>query len=883
MENSSCGLNELREVYRAFFETKAHLRLASYPLVPAGDKSLLLINSGMAPLKPYFTGAEEPPRKRVTTSQKCIRTGDIENVGKTARHGTFFEMLGNFSFGDYFKREAISWAWEFCIDVLKLPKERLYISVYHEDEESLQIWNREIGIELERIFKMGKEDNFWEVGLGPCGPCSEIYFDRGPQYGCSSPGCSVGCDCDRYLEFWNLVFTQFNKEEDGSYSDLPNPNIDTGMGLERLAMMMQDVPSIFDVDTVKSIRDCVCTLSGKAYGQKEKTDVSIRVITDHMRSITFMLSDGVLPSSEGRGYVLRRLLRRAVRHGKLLGLEGAFLSEVALRVIECSQEEYVELGQKREYITKIIRLEEERFGNTIDQGGERLAAQALKLREAKMHTLPGEEAFHLYDTYGFPLELTLEILAEEGLSVDEKGFEEHMMQQRERARAARSSTGFMGTNETVFDKLEIPATVFEGYDTLGSESVVLAIIAGDETLSQVCEGQHAAIVLNKTPFYAEAGGQAGDVGFIRLNGADATFRVDGTIRVSGGAIAHTGILESGCISVGDSVNASVDAAARQATCRNHSATHLLHKALRNTLGKHVEQAGSLVSPGRLRFDFTHFQPLSPKQLQEIEDAVNEDILQALPVQCFTTHLDEAKNLGAMALFGEKYGDIVRVVKMGNSIELCGGTHCSNTGQVGLFRIVSEASVAAGVRRIEAITGTSLLGHLRDLEKRISEASAILKTTPANLAKQASSVALAYKEATLQLEQLQNQQRIARLGETELRIDEAGGHSVVSAIIEGQSDAAALKEMADKLKQKHSIVILAGHSDGKAGLCVMATDEAVRSGAKSGEIVKTAIALLNGRGGGKPTMAMAGGIDNGNIPQALDAAHSKAREQLIMAN
>ena len=878
------GLNELRDIYRNFFETKGHLRAASYPLVPDGDKSLLLINSGMAPLKPYFIGAQEPPRRRMTTSQKCIRTGDIENVGKTARHGTFFEMLGNFSFGDYFKREAILWGWEFCIDVLKLPKERLYVSIYHEDDEALEIWNKEVGIEVSRIFKMGKEDNFWEVGLGPCGPCSEIYFDRGTEYGCGRVDCTVGCDCDRYVEFWNLVFTQFNKEEDGSYTNLPNPNIDTGMGLERLAMMMQDVGSIFDVDTVKAIRDKVCEIAGLAYGTSAKADISIRVVTDHVRSVVFMIADGVLPSSEGRGYVLRRLLRRATRHGRLLGISRPFLVEVAEVAIAQSEAEYAELGQKLEYISNIIAAEQQRFTTTIDQGTQILEQQLDKLRREGGRVLPGEAAFHLYDTYGFPLELTIEILEEHGLEVDAAGFEEHMEEQRDRARAARQgASNFMGADGSVFDGMDdIAPSVFEGYaGTVVGDARVVAIVVGEEARQEVREGERASIVLDRTPFYAEAGGQVGDTGEIRCGqGGGAIFRVEDTVRVAGGRLfAHVGVVEGGSIAIGEAAEARVSREMRLAICRNHSATHLLHKALRDTLGKHVEQAGSLVTMDRLRFDFTHFSSLSRDEIQAVEAAVNEQVLSALPVSWSVTNMEEARAQGAMALFGEKYGETVRVVRMGDSVELCGGCHCDNTGQVGLFKIVSEASAAAGVRRIEAVTGLGLLAYLGEQEQAIAQASASLRTNPTGLVKQAAAASKALREALQLVEQLRTQSQADMLDAGALEIEEVGGHKMASATIENIEDISTLKDLGDRLKQQHDIVVLAARSGGKAGLCVMATDAAVRSGINAGHIAKTAIEILGGRGGGKPTMAMAGAPDNGKLVEALDVARDTARAMI----
>ncbi|MCL2852978.1 MAG: alanine--tRNA ligase [Defluviitaleaceae bacterium] len=874
------GVNELRSMFTSFFESKDHLKMHSFPLVPIGDKSLLLINSGMAPLKPYFTGAEVPPRKRVATSQKCIRTGDIENVGKTARHGTFFEMLGNFSFGDYFKKEAIAWAWEFCLQTLKMPVDRLYVSVYHEDDEALQIWNEQEGVPVERIYKMGKADNFWEVGLGPCGPCSEIYFDRGESYGCDSPSCDVGCDCDRYIEFWNLVFTQFNKEEDGSYSNLPNPNIDTGMGLERLAVIMQDVGSIYDIDAMKAIRDKICEVSGKSYGRSVSDDVSIRVITDHVRSVTFMTADGVLPSSEGRGYVMRRLLRRAVRHGQLLGVTKSFLSDVAQVVIDNFCGEYPELGEKAQLIGNIIKLEEQRFRDTIGQGLELLKAQVGKLRESGGTTLDGAAAFKLYDTFGFPLELVLEILAEDGLDVDKSGFDMHMQAQRERARAAREESTFMGTDESAFDKLEsVPPTVFEGYaEVVVNGAQILAMTVDGNLADEAGKDAAVAIILDRTPFYAESGGQVGDVGVIRTS--DALVRVSDTQKVPGGRTAHIGVVEEGRVKVGGSVSAEVDASARMATSRNHSATHLLHRALKDVVGNHVEQAGSLVAPGRLRFDFTHFSSLSAAELQDVESRVNANILAALPVTAFETGLDEARALGAVAFFGEKYGDTVRVVKMGDYAELCGGVHCGNTGQIGLIKILSEASVASGVRRVEAVTGLGVLALLNDSEDRLAEVSAVLKTTPSNLVKSVEQIVQSNKENLRQLEQMRGKAQASYLEDGGLDVEEAGGFAIITGCVDGM-DGDALKELGDRAKDRYksSVIALVGVQEDKATMIVMATDDAVASGVRAGDVVKDAIALLDGRGGGKPSMAMAGGKDNGRIAEAIALAKTKILSSL----
>jgi len=869
------GVNELRSMFLSFFEEKGHLKMPSFSLVPMGDKSLLLINSGMAPLKPYFTGAEIPPCVRVCTSQKCIRTVDIDNVGKTARHGTFFEMLGNFSFGDYFKKEAIAWSWEFFTEVLKIPKDLLYVSVYEDDDEALQIWHEQEGIPLERIFKLGKDDNFWEVGLGPCGPCSEIYFDRGEAFGCGSPNCTVGCDCDRFMEVWNLVFTQFNKEEDGSYSNLPKPNIDTGMGLERLAVVMQGENSIFDVDTMKAIRNKICDISGRTYGTSYKDDVSIRVITDHIRAVTFLTGDGVLPSSEGRGYIMRRLLRRAVRHGQLLGITRPFLADVSQVVIDNSREAYQELGEKSDYIKLLLSQEEQRFRDTIEQGLELLKDQVEKLRANSETTLSGDAAFKLYDTFGFPLELVHEILLEDGLTVDEAGFEANMQAQRARARAARGESTFMGTDASVFDKLtDAEPTIFCGETELTLDDGRIVAIAVDGELAQeASKGASVAIVLDQTPFYAESGGQAGDTGVIRVG--DSTVRINDTKKVSAKHFAHIGVVESGKIAVGDSVSKAVDADLRSATSRNHSATHLLHKVLKEIVGNHIEQAGSLVTPARLRFDFTHFQALSINEIQEVEARVNALILSALPITTFETSIDEARTRGAVALFGEKYGDTVRVVDIGNYAELCGGTHCTNTGQIGLFKILSEASVAAGVRRIEAVTGLGVLSLLDDSERLVANICTVLKTTPTNAINTSEQLVQTNKENLRQLEQLRGQAQASYLEDGGLDVTTIGDCAVVSGQIDGMSGD-ALKELGDRAKDRYksSVVILVGTQDGKATMLVMATDDIVANGVKAGDIVKDAVALLDGRGGGKPTMAMAGGKDNGRIAEAIAAAKDK---------
>ena len=726
------GVNELRRLYLDFFESKGHLKMKSFSLVPHNDNSLLIINSGMAPLKPYFTGQEIPPRRRVTTCQKCIRTGDIENVGKTARHGTFFEMLGNFSFGDYFKTEAIHWSWEFLTEVVGLDANRLYPSIYEDDDEAFDIWNKEIGIAPERIFRFGKEDNFWEHGAGPCGPCSEIYYDRGEKYGCGKPGCTVGCDCDRYMEVWNNVFSQFNNDGHGHYSDLIQKNIDTGMGLERLAVVVQDVDSIFDVDTLQALRNKVCEMAGVKYKEDEKQDVSIRVITDHIRSVTFMVSDGIMPSNEGRGYVLRRLLRRAARHGRLLGIQDKFLSKLCETVIEGSKDGYPELEEKKEFITKVISEEEEKFNKTIDQGLSILADMEKALEEQNKNVLSGEDTFKLYDTYGFPIDLTKEILEEKNITIDEEGFSKCMNEQREKARKARKVSNYMGADATVYDEIDPAITSeFVGYDKLKNDSKVTVLTTEEDVVEALSEGDKGTIIVDETVFYATMGGQEGDKGYI--TSPEGEFKVDTTIKLKGGKIGHVGVMTKGMIKAGDTVTLLVDSEYRADTCKNHSATHLLQKALRTVLGNHVEQKGSYVDPERLRFDFTHFQSMTAEELKKVEDIVNEKIVEAIPVETKIMTIEEAKKTGAMALFGEKYGESVRVVCIDDfSKEFCGGTHVDNTANIRLFKIISEAGVAAGVRRIEALTDKGVLKYYEELEKLVKEASEAAKTESVQL-------------------------------------------------------------------------------------------------------------------------------------------------------
>ena len=727
------GVNQLRKMFLEFFESKGHLAMKSFSLVPHNDKSLLLINSGMAPLKPYFTGQEIPPRRRVTTCQKCIRTGDVENVGKTARHGTFFEMLGNFSFGDYFKNEAIEWSWEFLTEVVGLDPDRLYPSIYEEDEEAFEIWNKKMGIPAERIFRFGKADNFWEHGSGPCGPCSEIYYDRGEKYGCGSPDCTVGCECDRYMEIWNNVFTQFDNDGHGHYSELEQKNIDTGMGLERLASVVQDVDSIFDVDTLKALRDHICRLADTEYGKDAQADISIRVITDHTRSVTFMISDGIMPSNEGRGYVLRRLLRRACRHGRLLGIEGSFIPELAQTVIEGSKDGYPELEEKKDFILKVIAKEEDQFNKTIDQGLGILAEMTAKMEAEQTTTLSGADAFKLYDTYGFPIDLTKEILEEKGMQVDEEGFHASMEVQRKTARAARGETNYMGADVTVYESIDPSITsTFVGYENLAWKSPITVLTSDTEIVEALSDGQRGTVFAEETPFYATSGGQEADTGIIRT--AEGEFKVEDTVKLLGGKIGHVGVVIKGMIKTGDQAELCVDAEKRALSARNHSATHLLQKALRTVLGTHVEQAGSSVNEERLRFDFSHFSAMTAEELQKVEEIVNEQIVAGLPVKVENMPIEEARKTGAQALFGEKYGDVVRVVNMGDySIEFCGGTHVKNTNEIMAFKILSESGVAAGVRRIEALTSKGLIRYYDNLEKKLNEAAKVLKATPDNLA------------------------------------------------------------------------------------------------------------------------------------------------------
>ena len=874
------GVNELRRMFLDFFESKGHLKMKSFSLVPHNDKSLLLINSGMAPLKPYFTGAEIPPRRRVTTCQKCIRTGDIENVGKTARHGTYFEMLGNFSFGDYFKREAIHWSWEFLTEVVGLDPDRLYPSVYLDDDEAFDIWNKEIGIPADRIYRFGKEDNFWEHGAGPCGPCSEIYYDRGEKYGCGKPGCTVGCDCDRYMEIWNNVFTQFENDGNNHYTELKQKNIDTGMGLERLASVVQDVDSIFDVDTVRALRDKVCEFARCAYHEDENKDVSIRLITDHIRSATFMISDGIMPTNEGRGYVLRRLIRRAARHGRLLGIDGKFLSRLSETVIEGSKDGYPELEERREFIFKVLSQEEDKFNKTIDQGLSILADLEKKMQETGEKTLSGADAFRLYDTYGFPLDLTKEILEEKDYGVDEEGFRACMEEQRVKAREAREVTNYMGADATVYDEIDPSVTTeFVGYDHLEYSSEVTVLTTENEIVEALTDGQAGTVFVKETPFYATMGGQVGDKGVITVDGAE--FVVEDTIKLLGGKVGHVGRMTKGMIRVGDQVTLHVDEAERSATCKNHSATHLLQKALKTVLGNHVEQKGSLVTPDRLRFDFTHFQPMTAEEIAQAEELVNKEISAALPVTTQVMSLEEAKKNGAMPLFDEKYSENVRVVSMGDfSRELCGGTHVANTGVITAFKIVSESGIAAGVRRIEALTGEGVFAYYREQEAVLAEAAKLLKASPASVPEKIGHLLAEVKALQSENESLKSKAAKDALGDVMDQIKEVKGVKVLAARVDGV-DMNGLRDLGDQLKEKlgEGVVVLASAADGKVSLMATATDGAMKAGAHAGNLIKAIAVCVGGGGGGRPNMAQAGGKNPAGIDEALAKVTEVLEDQM----
>lgn len=865
------SLNELREMYLKFFETKGHLRLPSFSLIPQNDPSLLLINSGMAPMKPYFTGEQEPPRHRVTTCQKCIRTGDIENVGKTARHGTFFEMLGNFSFGDYFKKEAIAWSWEFLTspEWVGIDPDRLYPSIYVDDDEAFEIWNKQIGIPAERIFRFGKEDNFWEHGSGPCGPCSEIYYDRGPEYGCGKPGCTVGCDCDRYMEVWNNVFSQFDNDGNGNYTELKQKNIDTGMGLERLACVVQGVGSLFDVDTVRNITNKVSEIAGKHYGDSEKTDISLRVVTDHIRSTVMMICDGVIPSNEGRGYVLRRLLRRAARHGKLLGIDRPFLSDVATTVIQESGGAYPELVEKQKYIHKVIENEEASFNKTIDSGlnilNERIAAADGK-------ELPAADAFQLYDTYGFPIDLTLEILEEQGMTTNREEFDRLMNEQRERAREDRKKMGDLGWQSEDLGLDKSIKTRFDGYETLGETAKVLAIVNEGEPSGAAAKGEKITVVLDHTPFYAEMGGQIGDHGI--LEGKNGVVTVSDVQKTKDGKYMHIGVVTEGEISVEDEVQAKVDAEYRQAICRAHTSTHLLQKALRKVLGDHVEQAGSYTANDHIRFDFTHFAALTAEELAQVETLVNEAILAGSPVITEEMSIDEAKKKGAMALFGEKYGAVVRVVQAGDSVELCGGTHLDNTAKAGAFKIIGEASVAAGVRRIEAVTGKAVLDYLNERQKLLTEAAAALKTSPNELPAKIEQTVGELRTMTKKIDKLNS--RVASMQMVDLLnvSRDVKGVNVVATKLE-DATAEVLRTMGDSIKEKapNMVAVLSAVNDGKVSLLCVCGAEAVKKGAHAGKIIKEVAKMVGGGGGGRPDSATAGGKQPEKLEEALEAVNN----------
>ncbi len=872
------GVNELRRKYLEFFESKGHLKMNSFSLVPQNDNSLLLINAGMAPLKPYFTGQEIPPRRRVTTCQKCIRTGDIDNVGKTARHLTFFEMLGNFSFGDYFKHEAINWSWEFLTKVIGMEEDRLYPSIYADDDEAFNIWTKEVGVPAERITRFYRDengdcDNFWEHGAGPCGPCSEIYYDRGIKYGCGKPDCKVGCDCDRFMEVWNNVFTQFESDGHHHYTELKQKNIDTGMGLERLAVVVQDVDSVFDIDTMKAIRDKICELAGVTYMEDEHKDVSIRLITDHIRSVTFMASDGIIPSNEGRGYVLRRLLRRAARHGRTLGIDGLFLAKLATTVIDSSKDGYPELDEKRELILKVLTTEEENFNKTIDQGLVILSDLESRLVKEGKTCLDGEDAFRLYDTYGFPIDLTNEILEEKGFTVDMDGFNNAMNKQKETARGARKETNYMGADATVYDKIDTRITSeFVGYDTLETESEITVLTTSEDITDTLAEGMEGTIIVNKTPFYATMGGQQGDTGVITCNGS--VFEVIDTIRLKGGRVGHVGKVMAGSFNVGDKVTLTVDEKKRIDTAKNHSATHLLQEALRIVLGNHVEQAGSLVTPDRLRFDFTHFQPMTEEEIEKVEAIVNEQIEKSIDVETKVLAIEDAKKTGAKALFNEKYGDTVRVVCMGDfSKEFCGGTHVSNTGLINSFKIVSEAGVAAGVRRIEALTGNGVFAYYKDIEKKYNDICKAAKATPANVEEKIAHMQAEIKSLNSEIESLKNKAANEALGDVLNQAEDVNGVKFLAVKL-NDVDMNELRNLSDDLKSKigSGVVVLASAmGSDKVNLIVTATDDIVKAGVHAGNIIKSAAPCVGGGGGGRPNMAQAGGKNPVGIEKAFETA------------
>ena len=876
------GVNELRRMYLGFFESKDHLKMNSFSLVPHNDNSLLLINAGMAPLKPYFTGQEIPPRRRVTTCQKCIRTGDIENVGKTARHLTFFEMLGNFSFGDYFKHEAIHWSWEFLTEVLGLEKDRLYPSIYFEDDEAFRIWNEEIGIPEDRITRFYRDengdcDNFWEHGAGPCGPCTEIYYDRGEKYGCGKPDCKVGCDCDRFMEVWNNVFTQYEGDGKGHYTELVQKNIDTGMGLERLAVVMQDVDSVFDIDTMKAIRDKICELAHAEYHKDEKKDISIRLITDHIRSATFMISDGIMPTNEGRGYVLRRLIRRAARHGRLLGIDGQFLAKLSATVIHESKDGYPELEEKKGFIFKVLTEEETKVNKTIDQGQSILSDMMDKLIAEDKSVLSGEDAFRLYDTYGFPLDLTSEILEERGITLDEEGFKRCMEEQRNKARKARKVTNYMGADATVYEQLDAALTSrFTGYDSLETESVITALTTENGVTQALADGDVGTIITEETTFYATMGGQEGDKGIITQDGS--VFEVADTIKLVGGKIGHLGKVTKGMFRTGDKVKLSVSEENRNDTAKNHSATHLLQKALRIVLGSHVQQKGSLVTPDRLRFDFSHFEAMTPEEIAQTEELVNREIGKALEVKTEEMSMEDAKKTGAMALFDEKYGEKVRVVSMGDfSVELCGGTHVKNTSTIGMFKIVSETGISAGVRRIEALTSKGVLKYYSEVEKELHDAAKAAKSDTAGLVKKIETMQEEIKKLQSDNESLKSRLASSSLGEIDNQVMEVSGVKFLAVRVDGV-DMNGLRTLGDQLKNKIGegvVLVASAEGDSKVNLLAMVTEDAQKKGAHAGNLIKAVAAVTGGGGGGRPNMAQAGG----KKPEAIEDAFKEAKTVL----
>lgn len=880
------GVNDLRRMFLEFFESKEHLRLRSFSLVPQNDKSLLLINAGMAPLKPYFTGQEVPPSRRICTCQKCVRTNDIEHVGKTARHLTFFEMLGNFSFGDYFKKEAIEWSWEFLTQTIGLEADRLYPSIYFEDEEAFQIWTDVIGIEPERITRFyrdadGKCDNFWEHGAGPCGPCSEIYYDRGEKYGCGDPNCKVGCECDRFMEVWNNVFTQFEGDGKGNYTLLEQKNIDTGMGLERLAIVVQDVDTIFDIDTMCAIRDRICDIAKTSYHVDAKKDESIRLITDHIRSSTFLIADGVMPSNEGRGYVLRRLIRRAARHGRLLGIEDAFLSTLCQTVIEQSSDGYPELEDKKEFIIKVFTQEEEKFDKTIDQGLVILSQMITTMKETNKQVFSGEEAFRLYDTYGFPIDLTREIIEEDGFQMDEEGFINAMNVQKQMAKAARKQTNYMGADATVYESLPVQMTSeFVGYGQMNAEGKILAITSESSIVDSLDEGESGTIITDLTPFYATSGGQASDIGTIRTQSGE--FEVHDTMKLQGGKIGHIGVVTDGTILVNEAASLSVDVDNRQNTQKNHSATHLLQKALRQVLGTHVEQSGSDVNGDRLRFDFTHFTAMTREELDRVQELVNQAVEAALEVRTDVMSIDEARKSGAMALFGEKYGDEVRVVRMGDySIELCGGTHVSNTSQIQYFKILSESGVAAGVRRIEALTAKGAFRYMNQMEERLNQVAGLMKATTLQVIDKTEQLLEHNKKLSNELEAIKQKTARDSAGDFLKNVIQINEISILTSEIENL-DMNGLRDLGDSMKDQmgESIVVLVSNQDGKVNLIAMATEGAVKKGGHAGNLIKEIAGCVGGGGGGRPNMAQAGGKNPNGMKEALEKAVEVVKKQLM---